>query len=296
MKTIIVAIAQALDVKPDLIKDIKVLKKGMTNKSFLFSYCEKKYIFRIPGEGTDKLINRSEEAAVYKCLEGYDISDKVVHINPDSGYKITEYIEGGRTCNSHNEEDVKKCMDRLKTLHNLELNVSHEFDIFKSIEFYEGLRKGRTSAYQDYCKTKKEVFSLREYINDHIEKKVLAHIDSVPDNFLISFEDGKERIRLIDWEYAGMQDPHVDIAMFCIYSLYNRDEVDNLLKIYFGGIARSRFNELKIKIYCYIAACGLLWSNWCEYKSLYGVTFGNYGIRQYQFAEEYCRIVKDLLE
>jgi len=41
----------------------------------------------------------------------------------------------------------------------------------------------------------------------------------VPDNFLFVEKDGKEEIRLIDWEYAGMQDPHVDVAMFCIYSL-----------------------------------------------------------------------------
>ena len=46
-------------------------------------------------------------------------------------------------------------------------------------------------------------------------------------------EDGNEDIRLIDWEYAGMQDPHVDIAMFCIYSMYDREHVDKLIDAYF---------------------------------------------------------------
>ena len=55
--------------------------------------------------------------------------------------------------------------------------------------------------------------SLRPYIEAHVGEKVLTHIDAVPDNFLfIDSEDGSEDIRLIDWEYAGMQDPHVDIA------------------------------------------------------------------------------------
>ena len=40
----------------------------------------------------------------------------------------------------------------------------------------------------------------------------LTHIDAVPDNFLFTGDE----IRLIDWEYAGMQDVHVDIAMFAI--------------------------------------------------------------------------------
>ncbi|MFR7977894.1 MAG: phosphotransferase [[Ruminococcus] torques] len=52
-----------------------------------------------------------------------------------------------------------------------------------------------------------------------MKKEVLTHIDAVPDNFLFIEEaSGSTSIRLIDWEYAGMQDPHIDIAMFCIYS------------------------------------------------------------------------------
>lgn len=76
--------------------------------------------------------------------------------------------------------------------------------------------------------------SLRDYIDSHVQEKVLTHIDAVPDNFLFTEEtSGKEDIRLIDWEYAGMQDPHVDIAMFCIYALYNKRQVDRLINIYF---------------------------------------------------------------
>ena len=113
----------------------------------------------------------------------------------------------------------------------------------------------------------------------------LTHIDAVPDNFLFTV-DGD--IRLIDWEYAGMQDPHVDIAMFCIYSLYDKKEVDRLIDIYFEGKC-SR--DVRIKIYCYISACGLLWSNWCEYKRNLGVEFGEYSLRQYRYAKDYYKIV-----
>ena len=49
---------------------------------------------RIPGEGTDHLINRKEEADVYHVLEGKQICDDVVYMNPDNGYKITAYLDG----------------------------------------------------------------------------------------------------------------------------------------------------------------------------------------------------------
>ena len=66
------------------------------------------------------------------------------------------------------------------------------------------------------------MLQLKDYIEANAGEWVLTHIDAVPDNFLFVEENGKEEIRLIDWEYAGMQDPHVDIAMFCIYSLYKK--------------------------------------------------------------------------
>lgn len=282
-------IVQALDVKISNITDIIVLKKGMTNRSFLFRCGGRKYIMRIPGEGTDKLINRREEAEVYEVLRGRGICDDIAYINAQNGYKITEYLEGARVCNADSEEDIKVCMKKLREFHDQKLIVGHEFDIFKQIEFYESLWGDKTSIYRDYENTKKNVFLLKKYIDTVKKEKCLTHIDAVPDNFLFT-TDGT--VRLIDWEYAGMQDPHVDIAMFCIYSLYDREQIDKLIDIYFEGNCPM---EIRIKIYSYIAACGLLWSNWCEYKRNLGVEFGEYSLRQYRYAKEYYKIVNDEL-
>ena len=286
-------IGKALNAKSDEITDITVLKKGMTNRSFLFTCKGKKYIMRIPGEGTDQLINRRQEAEVYHTIDGKKICDDIAYINPENGYKITEFLEGARVCDPLNYEDVKKCMNRLKNFHEMKLKVNHEFDIFGQMEFYESLWDGMPSVYKDYAKTKANVLSLKEYIDSHVSEKVLTHIDAVPDNFLFVEKDGQEEIRLIDWEYAGMQDPHVDVAMFCIYSLYNKRQVDRLIAAYF---TEGCDDATRIKIYCYIAACGLLWSNWCEYKRNLGVEFGEYSLRQYRYAKEYYRIVQDELK
>lgn len=280
-------------VKPEEVAAITVLKKGMTNRSFLFSCKGKKYIMRIPGEGTERLINRQQEADVYHIVANKHICDNIEYINPENGYKITEFIEEARVCNPENQEDVRICMRYLRSFHELKLKVNHDFDIFEHIEFYERLWSGNPSVYKDYEKTKAAVLSLRPYIEAHMAERVLTHIDAVPDNFLIVGKNGQENIRLIDWEYAGMQDPHVDIAMFCIYSLYNRQQVDNLIDAYFiEGCAE----KTRIKIYCYIAVCGLLWSNWCEYKRNLGIEFGEYSLRQYRYAKDYYRIVHEKME
>ena len=285
-------ICQALGARPDEVTNITVLKKGMTNRSFLFSCKDKKYIMRIPGEGTDQLINRRQEAAVYQTIAGRKICDEIAYINPENGYKITEYLEGARVCNAENEEDLQKCMKKLREFHGQKLKVDHSFELFGQMEYYESLWEGTPSVYKDYEKTKEHVLQLKDYIEANAGEQVLTHIDAVPDNFLFVKENGKEEIRLIDWEYAGMQDPHVDIAMFCIYSLYKKEQVDHLIDLYFEGNCDER---TRIKIYCYIAVCGLLWSNWCEYKRKLGVEFGEYSLRQYRYAKDYYKIVQQEL-
>lgn len=284
-------IAQALAVDTDDIVDITVLKKGMTNRSFLFSCREARYIMRIPGEGTDQLIDRRAEAAVCRLVKDKGICEEIIYLDPDSGCKITRFIEGAHTCDPANREETARCIRKLREFHALGLTADSRFDLFGRLEFYESLWGKRPSAYRDYQKTKEQVLSLRPFIESQVMTQVLTHIDAVPDNFLLfENERGEEEIRLIDWEYAGMQDPHVDLAMFSIYAMYDRDDIDWLIDEYFCGACPP---AVRSKIYCYVAVCGLLWSNWCEYKRCLGVEFGEYSLQQYRYAKEYYRIARE---
>ena len=288
-------IAEALDCGEQDVREITVLKKGMTNRSFLFSVNGTKYIMRIPGEGTDQLINRKQEAEVFRTISGLGLCDDPVYINPENGYKITRYLEGIRVCDSESIPDLKRCMEKLRGFHEMKLTVPHTFDIFGQIEFYESLWEGNPSIYRDYAKTKANALYLRSYIDQQEKDWCLTHIDAVPDNFLFHTPEGSknEQLQLTDWEYSGMQDPHVDIAMFCIYSLYDKQQCDKLIDLYFND---SCPDATRAKIYCYIAVCGLLWSNWCEYKRKLGVEFGEYSLRQYRYAKEFYRYARELID
>ena len=284
----ITEIEKALRVSREEITGIEVLKKGMTNRSFLFTCRGERYIMRIPGEGTSRLINRRQEAAVYQTLDGKDICDEIVSINPENGYKITKYLEHARVCDPADPEDVRACMKKLRAFHEAHLEVAHTFSPFGQIDYYESLWEGRRSVYRDYAATKMHVMELKTYLEQQPKVWTLTHIDAVPDNFLFTKESWATKIRLIDWEYAGMQDAHVDLAMFCIYAMYERPQVDALIDSYF---TEGCPQEIRTKIYAYIAVCGLLWSNWCEYKSQLGVEFGEYSLKQYRYAKDYYKIV-----
>lgn len=290
---IIDVITNTFHITKEDIAGISILKKGMTNRSFLFSVRhengQKKYIMRIPGEGTQQLVNRKQEAQVLETAAQKGLCDRPVYIDSGNGYKITRFLEGVRTADASDVSDLQKCMRMLRNFHEMNLQAGHTFDIFKQINFYEDLWKGRPSIYKDYDKTKEDVASLKGFIQEIRKDWCLCHIDAVPDNFLFYTENGEEKLQLTDWEYAGMQDPHVDIAMFCIYSLYDKWETDRLIRIYFDAAGMHCDDMTRAKIYAYISCCGLLWSNWCEYKSRFGIEFGEYSVRQYRFAKDYYK-------
>lgn len=287
-------IAEVFGTSPMDIVDIQVLKKGMTNRSFLFSVHGEKYIMRIPGEGTDHLINREQEAEVFRTISGLGLCDDPVYINPANGYKITKFLDGIRVCDPDSIPDLTRCMEKLRQFHEMKLTVPHTFDIFEQLEFYESLRNGKPSMFKDYARTKANVFRLKEFIDGLDREWCLSHIDAVPDNFLFYRPDGQpeELLQLTDWEYAGMQDPHVDIAMFSIYSMYGKEQIDRLIDIYFQNECDQ---TTRAKIYAYVAACGLLWSNWCEFKHNLGVEFGEYSLRQYRYAKDYYKYCRELI-
>lgn len=282
-------IEETFKVDKTKVHNIHTLKKGMTNRSFSFECNDKRYIMRIPGEGTDKLIDRKEEYDVYQQIKDEPYTENILYLNPVNGYKLSEFLENTRNSNSSDWNDVTKCMKLLRRFHQENYQVNHEFNIWKQIDFYESLRD-TPSAYKDFMITKEKVMKLKSFIQDNIKQWSLCHIDANADNFLI---DNNDKIYLIDWEYAGMQDPDLDIAMYAIYSGYNRKQFDRLIDIYY----QNDCDEVtRYKIYAYAAVGGLLWSNWCEYKQSLGLDFGAYSITQYRYAKEYSKLVLDYLE
>ncbi|WP_270529833.1 phosphotransferase [Limosilactobacillus vaginalis] len=282
-------IEQTLNVPGEAINQIHVLKKGMTNRSFIFSCQGKRYIMRIPGAGTGQLIDRHQEYDVYQKIKGLPYVERTLYLNPKNGYKLTEFIEDSRNCDPNSWNDVQQCMHLLKQMHQKNLKVDHQFDLAGQINKYEQLHS-TPSAYRDYSKVKQQVEKLLQYVDSLDKEWTLCHIDANADNFVF---DQQGNIFLIDWEYAGMQDPHVDIAMFAIYSMYDQSQIDYLIDLYFEHPVSE---DIRYKIYAYVAICGLLWSNWCEYKQSLGLDFGEYSLAQYRYAKEYSQKVLRYLE
>lgn len=288
-------IAEKLNCKVEDIKDIECMKKGMSNRSFQFNCLGKRYVMRIPGVGTDRLMNRAQEYDVYQAIDALHIADPVIWFDREEGYKLTAYIENNRVSDQFNKEDVRNCMKMLRKFHGFKLKVNHEFNLYERINYYESCWDGSPSAYVDYQLTKDRIWELKDYIDAQPKELQLCHIDVAAENFLVIMDDegNDKEVRMIDWEYAGMNDHDVDIAFWALYGAYEKEQTDELIDMYYPeGIDYAT----RVKIYCYVATCGLTWSNYCEYKALQGIDYGEYSLIQYQFAKKYYKIAKKAME
>lgn len=266
--------------------ELTPLKQGMTNDSFIFSINNERYIIRVPGVNTEKIINRYQEYDVYQAIKDEEFVEPVVYIDRDKGYKISKFIENSHTVNPKDWNEISACLKRLRDFHSQSHRVEHYFDVFEHINYYESLMPN-ASIYEDYGNTKKNIESLESIIENLVKEWTLCHIDAVCDNFLVT---ENQDVYLIDFEYAAMQDPDLDLAMFIVYSLFDRQEIDRIIDIYF----ENQVTPLKrYKIYSYIAMVGLLWSNWCEAKQDEDLLNSSYAKQQYNYAKTFYQIVFD---
>ncbi|KAA0548500.1 NTP transferase domain-containing protein [Bacillus sp. BGMRC 2118] len=284
-------ISSIFHVKESEITDIKPLKLGMTNKSFVFSIHDKAYICRIPGEGTDRLINRDEEFQSIQAVIPLGITENIVYIDPKSGVKISEFEQGARSVDVQNDGELIESMKILRKLHQSNIVVPHSFNIEKNILVYEGLCKASDAIlFEDYSNVRTKMSELLSILKDMDIPSVFSHIDPNHDNFLV-LPNGQ--FKLIDWEYAAMSDPVIDLSMFAIYSYMDQQQVENLMGYYFE---ENPTHEERIRVYAYMALGGFLWTLWAQYKQALGETFGEYTLTMYRYAKDYYKKTTELLK
>lgn len=88
-----------------------------------------------------------------------------------------------------------------------------------------------------------------------------------------------------------MCDPLIDVSMCAIYSYYNEEEVEKLIRVYLG---QEPSEEELLVYYSYIALGGFLWCLWAVYKSSLGEEFGDYTLVMYRYAKKYFKKIEVL--
>lgn len=275
-------IIDTLQIKKMDIDNIDVLG-GMTNKNYLVTINSKKYVLRVPGVGTDSIIDRVAEKNNATLASEIGIDNKMFYFCGDTGIKIAEYINNAETLNFETAkklENLKLTANLLRKLHNSNLKYTNKFDVFQEINKYEqliGNIQEIESKYENYQNIKKEILKLKRILKKNGSYFTSCHNDTVPENFIKNLD----RIYLIDWEYSGLNDPMWDLAAHSLECQFDSEIERNFLTSYFKR--DEKLNE-RIRFEAYKILQDFLWSIWTILKEMKGDDFGDYGIERYKRA------------
>lgn len=268
------------------IKNIE-LSGGMTNNNYKITLIDGNELqFRIPGAGTENLVNRHNEIINSQAIEPLEINVPTFYINHSDGVKISKFVKCAETLSNRtaaitgNMENISLI---LKKLHTSDVKMNNTFSFINLMRNYESIIIDKTN--KDYVESKYPGFTEQKekvnYFNDKIQQLESfsicpCHNDLVPENFIKSREG---KIFLIDWEYSGYNSPLWDLAAFILESELTEPDEQIFLKTYFQ---RPILEEEYFQINFYKAAQDILWSLWTIVKELHGESFGNYGYNRYK--------------
>ena len=254
---------------------------GMTNHTYKVELWNgDMYVVRIPGAGTEKLIDRDAEkiSALLACRLGIDA--QIISFG-EGGEKVSAYIQGAITLKEDdfsNPEMLEKVAAVFRKLHDSGVDTGVSFDFLDMVSRYESnIHAAGLKLFDDYEEIKTQIIRLKAYIDKHaIYRCVPCHNDPLCENWVM---DSNGKLHLIDWEYAGMNDPMWDLADFAVEAVLLSEQENILLQCYFGR-KPERWEALSFfanKLYL-----DFLWSLWGLARAPYeGESMTEYGEQRY---------------
>ncbi|MBQ7928813.1 MAG: NTP transferase domain-containing protein [Methanobrevibacter sp.] len=230
-------ICKIIDCHPNDIKDIEIIKAGLTNASFKFTVDGHEYVYRHPGGTADNLIDRRTEVYTQNQAKEFGLDKSLIYIDP-SGWKISHFIQNIIPCDIlNNETHLKQVIDSLHRTH--EIPLSEEAKIFDNVAESKRLIGLACATKGNLFKEFEEMFTKIDMVDEFVKQErekygielVVSHHDVYEPNF-ISTSDGD--FYLIDWEYSGINDPVNDICSIFTRYEYSDEIREYLLESYYG--------------------------------------------------------------
>ncbi len=237
---------------------------------------ENLYVYRFPGRKNYNFVNYDEEKIHLKEIEKLNISNEVVFLEPSEGLKISKYVEGE---NIGDDVDLELVSSILKKLHNSDVKFK-DYDHLGRLKKYETLH---TNDMEEYFKLKEEFLKIYDtYLKKHI--KYPAHNDSQVANFI---QTPSGDIKLLDWEYAGVNDYIYDIACF---GNADFNMAKKLLSVYEDDVN----DEKLIRLYGWRMFQCLQWFNVASFKEDIGLS-KDLGVDFKMVSKKYISLANEFL-
>lgn len=271
-------------------KDIKRLG-GMMNHSYKITREDgREYLVRIPGEGTEEMINRPDERKSTQLACNLKIDSELYYFD-DLGHKVMKFIHNPQPMNEEvmrRKENIVQAAELFHRLHYSGVDTGVPFEVFEMASLYEKLiREGGVAFYDDYEEVKRTVMDIKAEVDRNGKApRVPCHNDCLMGNWVLD-ENGK--LYLIDWEFSGMNEAMWDLSCLSIEADYTPECDDELLNAYYSHEGLKPGLEEKKRFIAAKMYVDYLWTLW----GLTRVPFDGQFMQDYADAR-YIRLKKNI--
>ncbi len=252
-------ICEQLKCEPAEIEDINPLNKGLTNVSFSFLVRGEKYVYRHPGASSSNMVVRTAEVVAQNAAVDLDIDYSVIAIDR-AGWKLSRYVESNRAFSYDEESDLREGIAQIRQFHQANISCEYEVDLLNEGDRLLALASSKkgdlASRYKDLHD---QLVRLWHYVELDGISKVLCHNDTYAVNWIV----GEDGLCLIDWEYAGMNDPFNDLATLVVRDGLSQELGDKIVSLY---LEREPTFEEQRHAYGVFALCSWYWFAWSLFK------------------------------
>ncbi len=259
----------------------EVLSGGLTNNNFTVYANGTTYVLRIPGQGSEVMIDRDHELFNSKAAAKAGVSPEVIcSVKPENAL-VLEFIEGEVMHPETVAQSNAKIADIGKSLGQLHSRAAFQPEtyVFNMIQKYVSMCKD-VKAFLPYD------FDWMLSVMDEIEKAMernkpelaACHNDLLSENFI---HDPNGKMWIIDWEYGGMNDPFFDLGDVCVEHPLTPEQEELFLKAYCGEVDQPRLCRMRL----HKLTADVWWGMWGMIQdkiSSLDFDFYTYGIRRFE--------------
>lgn len=239
---------------------VKRLEGGMSNYTYVVESKGEKHTYRVPGKFAERFVDRNDEWFNIQQIDALGLNNNTTYVELRTGEKLADYVEG--TIMSETDVVSYNAMSvaALKKLHQSGLKLK-DYNAFGRLDDDERYCRETGFVHPDeYLTLRRALDKMREQYK-RVEL-VPCHCDYQPTNLVIA----DNRLYVLDWEFAGMNDPFYDIAC---YGNAGFDKALTLLEAYVGH--KPERGELQ-RLYFHRAFQCLQWYNVAIFKDRVGLS------------------------
>ena len=232
---------------------------GLTNRNYKISAGRARYVLRLAGAGTAAYIDRKAEAHNARVAAAAGVNAEVLFFQIADGTMLSRYVDDAPTMSAAAFKDlarVERAARAFRQMHRHPEPFAGRFDVFAQIDQYLALLRRNGARIPDgYDALQKEADAVRQVLAERSAALAPCHNDPLAENFI----DAPARMYLVDWEYAGMNDPMWDLGDLSVEAGFGPEQDEALLRAYFDGQppAAQRGRMVLAK-----GLCDLVWTLW----------------------------------